>query len=182
MAINSKKISGFKELNSITGDEYLMVAYNNRSYKVKASLFTSDIITSIEQTLNSGDEAQSPIRIRTSGGDVYTFYVKNGAKGSPGRTGDTGKKGQTGNAGIALYNDNLENRILDTLDGSSNDGSKTYSNDELTSWALSARQGSVLNNKLESLAEEYITQDEYDERVSENRILPGVKYFIIDSE
>ncbi len=181
MAINSKKISGFKELNSLSGDEYLMVAYRNRSYKVKASLFTSDIIDSIEQTINTGDGARSPIRIVTNS-DTYTFYVYNGTKGSDGKEGKQGKKGETGNAGIALYNNSLSDRVLDTLDGKSNDGTQELSNDELTTWALSAKQGTVLNTKLEALAEEYITQDEYDERVAENRILPGTKYFIIDSE
>ena len=44
MAINSKKISGFRELSKLDGDEYLMVAFNNRSYKVRTSLFTSDTI------------------------------------------------------------------------------------------------------------------------------------------
>ena len=59
MAISSKKISGFRELTELSGDEYIMVAFNNRSYKVKTSLFTSDIIESIEQSIERGDGASS---------------------------------------------------------------------------------------------------------------------------
>ena len=55
MAISSRKISGLKELSNLSGDEFLMVAFNNRSYKVKTSLFTSDIIESIEQDVRETD-------------------------------------------------------------------------------------------------------------------------------
>ena len=54
------------------------------------------------------------------------------------------------------------------------------SDEELTSYALSAKQGSVLNTKLEALAEEYLTQDEYDERLSLNKIDANIKYFIME--
>lgn len=181
MAISSKKISGFKELSNLSGDEYLMVALNNRSYKVKTSLFTSDIIESIEQDVKKGDGASSPITIKTKAGDEYVFYVKNGQKGSTGDDGSKGKKGETGNTGIALYNTDFEDRILDSLDGTDSEGN-VLGNDELTSYALSAKQGTVLNDKLELLAEEYITQEEYDERVGTNKIYPNVKYFIIEEE
>jgi len=179
MAISSKKISGFSERTSLTGDEYLMVAFNNRSYKVKTSLFTSDIISSITQNVAKGDDKTSTITITTGDGRDYSFYVKNGSKGSKGETGDTGIKGQTGNAGIALYNTDFDDRVIDSLDGTDKEGNLLDDN-ELTSYALSAMQGYNLNNKLEALAEEYITQDEYDERVIANTIYPNVKYFIID--
>ena len=182
MAINSKKISGFREITSLTGDEYLMVAYNNRSYKVKASLFTSDIIESIDQTVKTGDDASSPIKITTSGGDVYTFYVRNGSKGSKGDPGEDGEVGEMGNAGLAIYNNaDFEDRIIDSLDGTDNEGN-VLEDTELTSYALSAKQGTVLNTKLEALAEEYLTQEEYDEKLADNKILAGTKYFIIESE
>ena len=179
MAISSKKISGFRELTELSGDEYLMVAYNNRSYKVKTSLFTSDIIDSIEQEIHTGDGAQSPITIKTKSGDTYTFYVTNGKKGSTGEDGKQGKKGETGNAGIALYNTDFEDKIVDSLDGTDKEGNE-LTDEELISSALSAKQGTVLNNKLELLTEEYITQEEYDERVGTNKIYSNVKYFIID--
>ncbi len=181
MAISSKKISGFRELTELSGDEYIMVAFNNRSYKVKTSLFTSDIIESIEQSIERGDGASSPIKIKTKAGDEYVFSVRNGLKGSTGDTGKQGKKGETGNTGIALYNTDFDDRILDTLDGTDGEGNN-LSNDELTSYALSAKQGTVLNNKLELLAEEYLSQEEYDARVSNNQIYPNVKYFIISEE
>jgi hypothetical protein len=34
MAVNGRKISSFNKLNSLTGDEYLMVAYKGKSYKI----------------------------------------------------------------------------------------------------------------------------------------------------
>ena len=181
MAISSKKISGFKELKSLSGDEYLMVAFNNRSYKVKTSLFTSDIISDIEQNLAKGDGAQSTITIKMGDGRSFNFFVKNGSKGSKGETGDTGAKGQTGNAGIALYNTDFDDRVIDSLDGTDNEGNVLEDN-ELTSYALSAKQGYNLNNMLEALAEEYISQDEYDERVINNTIYPNTKYFIIEED
>ena len=178
MAISSKKISGFRELQTLSGDEYLMVAFNNRSYKVKTSLFTSDIIRSIDQKVVTGDEAANTITITTGNGQEYVFTVKNGAKGS---TGATGAKGETGNTGIALYNTDFDDRVINTLDGTDNEGN-LLEDDELTSYALSAMQGYVLNNKLDSLAEEYISQDEYDERVRTNNISANTKYFIIDED
>ena len=54
MAISSRKISGLKELSNLSGEEYLMVAFNNRSYKVKTSLFTSDIIPVISKEIVLG--------------------------------------------------------------------------------------------------------------------------------
>lgn len=181
MAISSKKISGFRELQTLSGDEYLMVAFNNRSYKVKTSLFTSDIIRSIDQKIVTGDEAANTITITTGNGQQYVFTVKNGAKGSTGATGATGAKGETGNTGIALYNTDFDDRVINTLDGTDNEGN-LLEDDELTSYALSAMQGYVLNNKLDSLAEEYISQDEYDERVRTNNISANTKYFIIDED
>ena len=179
MAISSKKISGFRELTELNGDEYLMVAFKNRSYKVQTSLFTSDIIESIEQDIKTGDGVASPITIKTKSGDEYTFYVKNGIKGSTGDDGKPGKKGEAGNAGIALYNTDFEDKIVDALDGTDGEGNE-LTDDELVSSALSAKQGTVLNNKLELLTEEYITQEEFDERVGTNQISSNVKYFIID--
>jgi len=179
MAISSRKISGLKELSNLSGEEYLMVAFNNRSYKVKTSLFTSDIIESIEQDVKTGDGASSPITIKTKGGDEYVFYVKNGQKGSTGDTGKQGAKGETGNAGIALYNTDFEDRIIDALDGTDGEGN-VLEDDELTSYALSANQGTILNGKLELLAEEYLSQEQYDEKVRKNQIYPNVKYFITE--
>lgn len=179
MAISSKKISGFRELTELNGEEYLMVAFNNRSYKVKTSLFTSDIIESIEQDVKKGDGESSPITIKTKAGATYTFYVKNGLKGSTGDEGKQGKKGETGDAGVALYNTDFEDKIIDAVDGTDGKGNDMTEN-ELVNSALSARQGAYLNDKLELLAEEYISQEEFDERLGTNKIYANVKYFIID--
>lgn len=180
MAISSRKISSFSEKTTLSGDEYLMVAFDNRSYKVKTSLFTSDIIESITQKVNRGDGVESPITITTAGGDVYNFAVRNGLKGSEGKTGGVGPKGLQGNAGVALYNTDPEDIILDSLDGTK-DG-VALSDVELTTYGLSARQGTVLQGQLDLLAEEYITQDDYDRLANAGQIKNNVKYFIIEEE
>lgn len=176
MAINTRKISGLAELNEINGDEYLLVAKNNRSFKAKTQLFTSDKIESITQTDAVGDDALSYINIAISDGSRYTFTVKNGSKGSDGNIGPTGPKGETGDSGIIRYNTDPEDVIVDSLN------STDYTDEELASMILSARQGNILNSKIEALEEEYLTQDEYDSYVENNKIREHVKYFIIDEE
>ena len=180
MAISSRKISSFAERTQLDGDEYLMVAFNNRSYKVKTSLFTNDMIDSITQQVATGDGASSRITIKTSDGETYDFFVRNGNKGSKGTKGDTGEQGLQGNAGIALYNTDPEDMVLDSLDGIK-DGVE-LSDEELTTYGLSARQGMVLQDKLDLLDEEYLTQDDYDRKANAGQIKNNVKYFIIDEE
>lgn len=182
MAINTRKISGLTELSQIDGNEYIMLAKNNRSYKAKSSLFTSDKIESITQTEAKGDGAVSNINITTSAGDNYVFTVRNGSTGSDGQIGPTGKKGETGDSGVILYNTDMNDIIVDNLEGKSNDGTEVYTDNELSSFILSARQGNILNGKIEALAEQYLTQDEYDSLVENNAIKDHVKYFIIEEE
>lgn len=180
MAVNTKKISGLAELNKISGSEYLLVAKDNRSYKAKASLFTSDKIESITQNIAKGDEAVSTIDMTVSSGDKYSFTVKNGSKGSDGVQGKKGPQGDPGTAAAVIYNVSPESVIINTLTGKSEDGTKTYTENELATSGLSAYQGAVLNNKLFNLEEEYITQEEYDLRATQNRIYDNVKYFITE--
>lgn len=183
MAINTRKISGLNELTELNGNEYLMVAKNNRSYKAKTQLFTSDKIEAINQTVAEGDDAVSTITIRTSDGTNYNFTVKNGSKGNPGETGKKGDDGETGNSGVIIYNSNpQDDLIVDSLDGTMVvDGEAvTYTDEELAKLILSAKQGSILNSKLDKLEEEYLTQEQYDLLVSENAIKDHVKYFIIE--
>jgi hypothetical protein len=184
MAVNTKKISSLSEKTSLDGDEYLMVVKNNRSYKAKSSLFTSDKIEEIKQTINKGDGANNPIIVKTSSGDIATFNVKNGTKGSDGATGKKGEKGETGNSGIAIYNENPDYLIVDSVDGTTIvDGVVTILNDkELAESILSARQGTIINNKLDKLKEWYGTQDDYDELVATNKINDDTKYFIVGEE
>ena len=186
MAINSRRISALTELNSLSGDEYLVVAYNNRSYKIKTSLFTSNMISDISQEVVEGDSAVSPIIITTNDGASYRFSVKNGNKGSDGDQGKPGDQGPQGDGGVLFVAntlEDLEELVLDNLEGVDKNGEK-LSDEELTNKALNALQGSILNGKLDKLKEEYLTQDEYDERLNANpsQIDPDVKYFIIEEE
>lgn len=177
MAINTRKISGLPELVELSGSEYLMVSNNNKSYKVKTSLLTSDIIKSIEQELVQGDGKDNPITITTSSGDVYQFSIKNGLKGSTGATGKKGEKGEKGNSGVALTNVDTEdviNLIVDSLNG---DG---HTDEELAEMILSAKQGAILNTKLDKLKEVFCTQDQFDTWVEEGKIDDTTKYFIIE--
>lgn len=182
MAISSRKISSFKEKYDLTGDEYLMVAFDNVSYKIKTSLFTANIITDIQQKINRGDGALSPITITTTDGTKYEFSVRNGFKGSTGDQGGKGETGDQGNAGIALYNTDPADMVLDSLDGTKNGLQLT--DEELTTYGLSAKQGTVLQEQLDRLKEQYITQEEYDRRANAvpSEIEADVKYFIIDED
>lgn len=185
MAINTKKISGLNELTSLDGNEYLMVAKNNRSYKAKSSLFTSDKIESINQRVVEGDDAVSTITVTTSSGAQYDFTVKNGSKGSDGDTGKKGEIGDTGDSGVIIYNTDQSDLIVDSLDGKGKDidgNVVVYTDEELTKRILSAKQGSILNNKLDQLEEEYLTETQYDLLVAQKAIKDHVKYFIIEEE
>ena len=174
MAINSRKISGLAELRTLTGDEYILVAYNNKSYKIKTSLFTSDMITDISQTDNQEDGAVNTILIKTSDGSTYSFTVKNGKTGEEGGQGPKGEKGDDGNTIIALYGEDPSDYIIDTLDDTE------LSDAELSSKGISAKQGVKIYNNLEKLKEEYLTEDEYEEKVNSGKIEEGVKYFIVE--
>ena len=176
MAINTRKISGLSELTELSGEEYLMVAKDGRSYKMKTNVLTSDIITSIDQAVVSGDEKENPIVIKTSAGDVYRFSIRNGAKGSKGERGDDGAPGQSGNTELPIYPVNTDPRelIIDTL----NDTEHTDS--ELSTYMLSAKQGAILNTKLDKLREVYCTQEEYDKLVDDDKISTDTKYFIVE--
>ena len=186
MAINSRRISALTELTNLTGEEYLLVSYNNRSYKIKTSLFTSNMISDITQESVEGDDAVSPIIITTNDGSSYRFTVKNGSKGSKGNPGEKGETGNQGNGGvlfIARTEEDIDELVLDNLEGVDKNGEK-LSDEELTTRVLNALQGSILNGKLDKLREEYLTQDEYDEKLNAvpSEIEPDVKYFIIEEE
>ena len=179
MAINTRKISGLNELEDLTGSEYLMVAKNNRSYKVQSKVFTSDKIDSIVQNIASGDGAESTITITTSSGANYNFSVKNGEKGSTGPAGAKGATGETGDSGVIIYNTDQSDLIVNSLDGTN--GDEKYTDEELAQRILSAKQGSILNYKLDQLEEVYLTEAQYDAlNEQEGAIKEHVKYFIIE--
>lgn len=177
MAINTRKISGLTELSELNGSEYLMVAKNGRSYKIRTSLLTSDIITNISQVVIEGDEAESPITITTAAGEKFNFTVKNGKKGSQGIKGGQGDPGEDGNSGIAIYNEDIADLIGLIVD-SLND--ETHTDEELAQMMLSAKQGAVINTKLDNLKEVYCTQIQYDTWVDEGKIDANTKYFIVE--
>lgn len=179
MAINGRKISNFTSLNNLTGDEYLMVAYKGKSYKIPTSLLLGNIITDLNQERNNEDGADNPITMELSTGEVKTFHVYNGVKGSQGDKGETGDKGERGDSGIALYNQNIDeilNLIVNSVDGSSG-----FSDEELTQRMLSAAMGKYLNEQISELKEVYFdTQDEFDQALAEGKIYDDTKYYIFE--
>ena len=178
MAINGRKISSFNSLNSLTGDEYLMVAYKGKSYKIPTNLLLGNIITRINQERSDEDGADNPITMEISSGDVQTFHVYNGRKGSQGDKGETGDKGERGDSGIALYNlnsDEILNLIVNSVDGAG------FSDEELTQRMLSAAMGKYLSEQISDLKEVYFeTQDEFDQALSEGKIYDDTKYYIFE--
>ena len=175
MAIISRKISAFPNITKLTGDEYVMIAFNGKSYKMPIKMLTGNSIQSIVQRNNQGDGEDNPITITVGIGDdaqSATFHVYNGQRGSIGPDGRMGGKGPKGDTGIAIYDyDELADLIYDSLVNIDDD-------EDLSTKILSARQGKILNDKLEALREEFLTQTEYDDLVARDEVEPNVKYFI----
>ncbi len=178
MAVNGRKISSFNKLNELTGDEYLMVAYKGKSYKIPTSLLLGNMITELSQVQNDGDGADNPITMILSNGTTNTFHVYNGRKGSKGDTGDQGERGERGDSGIALYGqtaEDIRNLIVNSLDGNS------FSDEELTERMLSAAMGMVLSQQISELKEVYFnTQEEFDEALAAGKIYDDTKYYIFE--
>jgi len=178
MAVNGRKISSFNKLNELTGDEFLMVAYQGRSYKIPTSLLLGNMISELSQVTNDEDGADNPITMRISDGTEKTFHVYNGRKGSKGPQGDQGPQGKQGDSGIALYGQSAEdirNLIVNSLDGSN------FTDEELTQRMLSAAMGVVLNNQISKLKEVYFdSQEEFDEALAAGRIYDDTKYYIFE--
>ena len=178
MAVNGRKISSFNSLNTLTGDEYLMVAYKGKSYKIPTSLLLGNIITNLSQVQNSDDGADNPITMKISNGDIQTFHVYNGRKGSQGDKGETGDKGERGDSGIALYNlnsDEILSLIVNSVDGAG------FSDEQLTQRMLSAAMGKYLNEQISDLKEVYFnTQEEFDQALAEGKIYDDTKYYIFE--
>lgn len=178
MAVNGRKISSFNKLNTLTGDEYLMVAYKGKSYKIPTSLLLGNMITELSQVRNEGDGADNPITMSVSSGTVETFHVYNGRKGSKGDQGDQGERGERGDSGIALYGqtaDDIRNLIVNSLDGAN------FSDEELTERMLSAAMGMVLSKQVNELKEVYFdSQEEFDEALAAGRIYDDTKYYIFE--
>ena len=97
--------------------------------------------------------------------------------------GETGEQGNGGVLFVARTEEDIDELVLDNLEGVDKNGEK-LSDEELTTRVLNALQGSILNGKLDKLREEYLTQDEYDEKLNAvpSEIEPDVKYFIIEEE
>lgn len=173
MAIISKKISQFPSLTTLSGQEYLAVAYKGKTYKIPVSALTGNAIQEITQKINSGDGVDNPITITIGTGEDVKFdvwHVFNGQKGSKGPTGDTGEKGPKGDSAVAIYNEDVSDLIYDSLDENAEL--------ELSELILSAKQGKILNDKLEELREVFVEQEEYDELVANGEIDENCKYFI----
>ena len=178
MAVNGRKISSFNKLNNLTGDEFLMVAFQGKSYKVPVSLLLGNVITELSQVQNDGDGEDNPITMAISSGDVKTFHVYNGRKGSKGEQGDQGERGERGDSGIPLWNINSEeirNLIVNSVDGAN------FSDEELTERMLSAAMGKYLGDRINELKEVYFeTQEDFDEALAAGRIYDDTKYYIFE--
>ena len=171
MAINGRKISSFTKLNDLTGDEYLMVAYKGKSYKIPTSLLLGNIITDISQTITDENGGDNPVTIKISNGEEKTFHVYNGKKGQPG---DKGPKGETGDQGP-------QGVVLPATDSEA--FKSLIVNDELAEKILSAKMGKYLGDQVSQLKEVYFdSQEEYDLALANGQIDDDTKYFIFAQE
>lgn len=179
MAISGKRISMLNALPDLTGDEYLLVSYKGKSYKIPTSFLIGNVLSGITQKQNTGDGADNPITITTSNGSTQVFHVYNGQKGSKGPQGDKGEKGDPGDVGYAFYNESYEaikSKIIDSLETASN-----YDEEELTQLILSAAAGKELAEMVDKLKEVYLdSEDQYEELVQRNEIDENTKYFIFE--
>jgi len=178
MAVNGRKISSFSQLNSLSGEEFLMVSYKGKSYKIPASLLIGNIISNISQTKNDKDGEASVVTMEISDGTSHQFNIFNGKTGAKGEKGDTGDKGERGDSGIVLWNEtseDIKSLIVNSLDGAN------FTDEELTHRMLSAAMGVILGNQVSELKEVYFeTQEEFDQAESEGRIYDDTKYFIFE--
>ena len=178
MAVNGRKISSFSQLNSLTGDEYLMVAFKGKTYKIPTQLLIGNIIESITQTKKTGDGEANTVTMNLSDGSSKSFTILNGAQGSQGKKGQKGEKGERGDSGIALYNttaDDIRSLIVNSLDG------ENFTDEELTQHMLSAAMGVILSKQVSELKEVYFdTQEEFDEALAAGRIYDDTKYYIFE--
>lgn len=177
MALYTKKISQFSTLDTLNGQEYLMVSANGQSYKVPTSVILGTIIKSIEQNLAEGDEAESTITVKTKGINDSTevervFTIKNGSKGSEGPIGPRGEKGEPGDSGVIISNIEDFNSII-TSD----------LNSDSTTTALSAAAGKVLAEKISDKKDIYLhSQEAFDILLENNNVFDNVKYHIYDED
>lgn len=178
MAINGKKISSLKSLSELTGEEYLLVSYKGKSYKIPTQFLIGNVLRSIDQVRNEGDGADNPVTITTSNGSTTTFHIYNGLKGSQGPKGEKGDQGDPGETGIAIYDqqsDLIEQKIVNYLE------LNNYSEAELTELILSAAAGKELYTQVNKLKEVYLrSQDEYDALLNDGKIDNDTKYFIFE--
>ena len=179
MAISGKKISVLNNLSELTGNEYLLVSYKGKSYKIPTSFLIGNVLTGITQTRNDGDSADNPVTITTSDGTAKVFHIYNGKQGSKGPRGDKGEQGDPGATGIALYNmdyNNVLSKIVAHLEDTSN-----LTEEQLTQLILSAAAGKELAEKIEKLKEVYLdSEEQYEELVARNEIDDNTKYFIFE--
>ena len=74
MALVGRKISSFPVLGKFSGEEYIMVAYAGKSYKIPVSMLTGNAIRNIEQKSNPGDNKNNPITFTVGTGEEEVNY------------------------------------------------------------------------------------------------------------
>lgn len=180
MAINGKKISALGSLSNLTGNEYLLVSYKGKSYRIPTSFLIGNVLTGITQEINDGDGEDNPITITSSNGTTQVFHVYNGQTGAKGPTGDTGEQGPKGEDGIIIPDDgtfqSIQQKILHHLSEFSN-----WSEEQLVEKILSAAAGKELAEKVDKLKEVYLdSEDQYEQLLASDEVDNDTKYFIFE--
>ena len=155
------RITDLPELSNIAKSK-LIVAYNRKNYVIDGDIIAGKKIVSINERKSEEDGGRNMITIKFSDGTSKQLYTYNGSKGDTGGEGIEGPKGKTG---IAASTD--LNRVTDATDLMKivNDyatAKDDIAHDDTCQQAWSAFRGKYMNDKINSMAETFISDEEYE--------------------
>lgn len=155
------RITDLPELSNVAKSK-LIVAYNRKNYVIDGDIIAGKKIVSINERKSEEDGGRNMITIKFSDGTSKQLYTYNGSKGDTGGEGLEGPKGKTG---IAASTD--LNRVTDATDLMKivNDyatAKDDIAHDNTCKQAWSAFRGKYMNDKINSMAETFISDEEYE--------------------
>ena len=147
-----KKISDLLSVDFVNSNEFTIIAYNGKNYKIPVSLLKQKKITKIVQDENNSSGHQVPLNVVFNEGNklLFAFNGSEGDKGNKGAAGERGPKGQDV-LNSALNKEISKNWLMLINDLVTNDKSS----------ALSAYQGQLMYKELENISETFLTDYQY---------------------
>lgn len=152
-----QRLSDLPVLYNLLAEGRTIVASGKTNFKIKLSDLKGKKIIGIESQ-DDPNIKLNQIKINFDTNDYQYLYFFNGEKGE---TGEKGDKGPTGDKGESFNRDQVLGRADDVLVIANDD----VTDDGTISW--SAFRGKVMEDFIKSLAEIYMTDDEYQLRFNE---------------